>query len=156
MKKFLFTLTIFCFFLSCKRTLECCVLVDTFVDISVLEKSTNKDLLNPGLENHYDIKKVTLEFSDFPNQRTGIDAIQMNQPLFFRNSNRYYLRIFPTTYEPVKEIHTVTIYWNETSKDKITFHLNLAGGNMLTEKIFVNDELKWDTSKGYRETTILK
>lgn len=156
MKKFLFTVIIFCFFLSCKKTLECCVVVDTFIDISVVEKASYKDLLNPDNENHYDIKKVTLEFSAFPNQKTGIDAIQISKPLFFQKENKYYLRIFPTTTEPAGEMHTVTIYWNETNSDKITFHLNLSNGNTLTEKILVNDELKWEKSNGYKEITLFK
>lgn len=156
MKKFLIILTIVCLSLSCKKTLECCVLVDSFVDLSVIEKATNKDLLNPSVENHYDIEKVTLEFSAFPNQKTSIDAIPYNKPLFFQKGDKYYLRIFPTTSEPVKEKHTLTIHWNETSSDKVTFYLNLTGGNVLTEKILVNEELKWDSSKGYKEITIVK
>lgn len=155
MRKFLLTLGIVYFFISCEKK-EYCVIVDTFVDISVLEKATNKDLLNPSIENHYDIKKIALEFSDFPNQKTRIDAIQYSKPLFFQKGDKYCLRIFPTTSEPVTEKHTVTIYWNEITADKITFLLRLAGGDILTEKILFNDELKWDSSKGYKEITILK
>ncbi|WP_158561343.1 hypothetical protein [Emticicia sp. C21] len=102
------------------------------------------------------MKKVILEFSSFSNQKTGIEAIQYSKPLFFQKGEIYYLRIFPTTSEPVAEKNTVTIYWNETNVDKITFHLNFANGNTLTEKILINDELKWDLSKGYKEITILK
>jgi hypothetical protein len=91
-------------------------------------------LLSPSIENHFDIKKVILEFSAFPNQKTGIDAIQYSKPLFLQKNNRYYLRIFPSTSEPVKEKHIITIYWNETNLDKITFDLNRTGENTLTEK----------------------
>ncbi len=97
-----------------------------------------------------------MEFSTFPNQKTGIDAIQYSKPLFFQKGNKYYLRIFPTTNEPLGEKHTVTIYWNETDTDTVTFYLKHSGGNILTEKILVNEELKWDTSKGDKEITILK
>jgi hypothetical protein len=155
MKAFALVLILSGLFLTCEKK-ECCVLVDTFVDISVLEKSSNKDLLNPNADNHYDIKKVALEFSAFPNKKTGIDAIQYSKPLFFQKGDKYYLRIFPTTSEPLGEKHTVTIYWDENDADKVTFYLNRTGGNAITEKILVNDELKWEQSKGYKEITILK
>ena len=155
MKKILFSLIATLLILACEKK-ECCTIIEAYIDISVIEKSSNKDLLNPGTENHYDIKKVKLEFSAFPNQKTGIDAIQISKPLFFQKGDRYYLRIFPTTHEPLGEKHTVTIYWDDTDIDKVTFYLNKSGGNTFSEKILVNDELKWDRSKGDREITILK
>ncbi len=155
MKKLLFSLTVTLLFLGCEPK-ECCTIIDAFVDISVIEKSTENDLLNQAVQNHYDIKKVALEFSTFPNQKTGIDAIQISKPLFFQKGDKYYLRIFPTTSEPLGDKHTVTIDWNDTESDKVTFYLKHDAGNILTEKILVNEELKWDTSKGYKEITILK
>jgi hypothetical protein len=141
--------------LSCERK-ECCTIVDAFVDISVIEKATNKDLLNQSDENHYDIKNIKLAFSVNPDQKVSIDAIQTSKPLFFKNGEKYFLRLFPTTSESLGETHSVTIYWTDTNADKVTFHLKTNGTTTITEEILVNDVLKWETSKGYKEITILK
>lgn len=155
MKKIFFSLVATLLILACEKK-DCCTIIEAYVDISVIKQSSNKDLLNPGTENHYDIKNVALEFSTFPNQKTDIDAIQYSKPLFFQKGNKYYLRIFPTTNEPLDEKHTVSIYWSDTDIDKVTFYMSKSGGNTFTEKILVNDELKWDKSKANREITILK
>lgn len=155
MQKIFLSLLMTFLILACEKT-ECCVVIDTFADISVVEKNTSKDLLNPGADNHFDIKAVKLAFSVNPDQKTSIDAIQTSKPLFFKKGDKYYLRIFPTTHEPLHEKHTVTIYWNDTNTDKVTFLLKTSGTTTITEKILVNDELKWELANGYREITIQK
>lgn len=155
MKKLLFSLAVTLALISCERK-ECCVNIEAFADISVIEKSTNKDLLNQNEPNHIDISNVMLEFSTAPKQKQSITSISVSKPIFFQKNGKSYLRIFPTTFEPLEAEHTVTIYWTDTNTDKIKFELKHEKQNIYTERIFLNDAQVWDKNKGYQTVTIEK
>lgn len=157
MKKTLFSLAVSLFFLSCQKDIVIKgVVIDTSVEISLVDKATNKDLLNPSEENHYAIKKIEFEFGTPPNVKTNITGLQYTQPILFQKNNKYYLRFFPALLEPLTQKHHVIIHWSDTDKDIFTFYLRQEKPNVFTEKILLNDELKWDMSKGDREITLLK
>ena len=155
MKKLLFSLAVPLTLISCERK-ECCINIEAFADISVIEKSTNKDLLNQSEPNHIDVKNVMLEFSTAPKQKQSIASISISKPIFFQNNGKSYLRIFPTTIEPLGAEHTVTIYWTDTNTDKIKFELKHEKQNIYTDRIFLNDSQVWNKSKGYQTITIEK
>ncbi|UTA69862.1 hypothetical protein [Emticicia sp. 21SJ11W-3] len=154
-KNFLFSLAVTLALISCEQR-ECCINIDAFADISVIEKSTGKDLLNQSEPNHIDINKVMLEFSTAPKQKQSISSISISKPLFFQNNGKSTLRIFPTTFEPLGAEHTVTIYWTDTNTDKLKFELKHEKQNTYTDKIFLNDTQVWDRNKGYKTITIEK
>lgn len=156
MKKLLFAHIIVFLLSACQKNKECCVVVEAFVDVSVVEKATGKDLLNPANANHFDIDDVLLQFSTNPSQKSSIGSIQTSKPLFFENNGKFYLRIFPTTSEALAQEHSVKIYWNDTNVDEIKFQLNHQGQNVYTDKIYLNGNISWQQTDGYRSITISK
>jgi len=155
MKKLLFSLAVTLTLISCEPK-ECCTNIEAFADITVIEKSTGKDLLNQSEPNHIDIKNVMLEFSTAPKQKQNIASISISKPIFFEKEGKYNLRIFPTTFEPLGTQHTVTIYWTDNNTDKIKFELKHEKQNIYNDRIFLNDKEVWDRSKGYKTITIEK
>jgi len=132
------------------------IMVEVDIDLSVVKQSTMTDLLNQAEKEHYDYNKILLEFSSFPNQRTGIEAIQASKPQLFEKNGKFYLKVYPVTREALSNEHILTIYWTDTEKDVITFVIKKEGNITYTEKVLVNGVLKWDKSKGNREIALLK
>ena len=143
MKKVFLALIITFIIISCKDDTICCVNIDTSATISVIEKNTGADLLNPNSKNYIDAKSLALEFSTNPGKKLIVKAIDKSQPVFYESNGLYYLRIFPTTYEPLNNDHTVTIYWNENNSDKIKFQIRQHKNGAYADKLFLNDSLIW-------------
>ncbi|PLK44264.1 MULTISPECIES: hypothetical protein [Emticicia] len=145
------------FLTSCDKHREiCCDIVDTAIEVSVLKKDTNIDLLNQNQPGHYVFGDIALEYASANNQKWPINLMPYNKPLLFQQNGKYYMRVFASMHESPGDINKVKIYWTDNDVDVITFHIKNDKTMSITEKILVNDKLMWTQADGERVITILK
>ena len=125
---------------SCEKTV-CCEDGKFDINISVLQKNTNIDLLNQSQPGHYDISKVLFEYTYAPNQKWTIALMPYDKPQLHQKNGKYYLNLYPRSDEKNKDVFNIIIYWTDTDTDVITFRIKRERGFTYTEQVFVNNQL---------------
>ena len=152
--KTIITLSIlFLFLTSCEKK-ECCDNAKYDINISVLQKDTNIDLLNQSLPGHYDISKVLFEYPYAPNQKWTIALMPYDKPKLYQKDGIYYIRLLPYIDASTANTTTVKIYWTDTDMDVLAFRFKKDKSFTYTEQVFVNNQLAATFPSD--EVTILK
>lgn len=138
-----------CIFMSCKKEeLDMStsgVSFNIHTDISVIQKNTGEDLLNPKSKNSIKPEQIKFELLYDPDKAAYIGGWSSNKLIIYEKDGVYRLRVFPTMNTLIRlteEEYSVNIIWPDGSKDKITFYITYyekSGGHVNT--ILVNDKV---------------
>lgn len=132
-------------FLSCDKSTDCCVVVDTNIDIMYVDENGDSWLdqkeLNENNINIYFMKDGQKE-KVF---RGNLDAPKMFS-IYQDASGKDVFRLFPSDYIENNKSRTL-IEFSSTDVDTVDCVFNTRNNNMICEEIWYNGEPIWNTTQ---------
>ncbi|MBK9935603.1 MAG: hypothetical protein IPP61_06780 [Cytophagaceae bacterium] len=144
--KHILTIFVVTLFISCTKNIDPISLSDGdpvrtgFVKISVLDKISGENLLDPSTKNHFDLSKILLEFSYYPGKKFSIYDSTVAKPSVLLENTTTKLKVNVTDFMPDNYCN-VNITWPNGLTDKITFRFvhSKTSQEYLVNAILVND-----------------
>ena len=112
------------------------------VDVSLIKKDTGEDLFNPTAKNYINAAQTRIEFSHSPGEIYSLASVSDGKIIFYEKDGVNYVRVFATYNTLPNEVQDVTLYWPDSSKDKVTFKFTfISKYSYYPNTILVNDQL---------------
>lgn len=144
---------------GCSSDDNCCPIIEATMLFSV-ENSEGLDLLNPNSE-AIDINLIKIFYTNENNELVEVNKPQLDASKGYvvivpEMNYPYSIKVFLNT-EYIKDNVSYThIEWSSHSMDEIKTEFDLSNNNIIAKKIWVNNQLKWESSNDKLPITLIK
>lgn len=147
---------VICIFLSSCNDDNAQTNIDVYIDMSI-KNSAGSDLLNPTNSNSLDESNIKIIYE------IDGEQIEFNEPdltasrgfFIFQHENKYRIRIFPNT-DKNTPFPITYIKWNDVDTDTLKCEIERKSNSETCTKVWLNEEVVWDSYGGERFIEIVK
>ncbi len=149
-------------FFSCNNDeKDCCKIIEATMYFKI-ENINGEDLLDPDFD-YIDINQIKIFYANEDGIKVKVDNSELDAskgyeivPPVVGNSNFYRIKVHLNTKNIHNNISSTYVEWSSEDMDEIKTEFDLSNNNIIAKKIWVNGELKWESSTGQQLITIIK